>query len=74
VASSARASADRDRDGLLVKTAGDEGQGPGRGLVEPLRVVDHTDQRPLAGRPGQQAEGGQADQEAVRRGADLAAE
>ncbi len=38
-----------------------------RGPVEPLRVVDQADQRPLLGRLGEQAQHGQADQEAIGR-------
>ena len=37
-------------------------------LVQPLRVVDDAQQRPLLGRLGEQAEHGEADQEPVRRG------
>ena len=36
-------------------------------LIQPLRVVDQAQQRVLLGGVGQQAQGGQADQEAVRR-------
>ena len=38
-----------------------------RGLVQPLRVIDHADQRPVGGRLGQQVQHRQADQETVRR-------
>lgn len=38
-----------------------------RRLVEPLGVVDETDQRLHLDRIGEQAQDGQADQEAVRR-------
>jgi hypothetical protein len=37
-----------------------------RGNVEPLRVVDEAQQRPLGGHLGQEAKRGQADQETVR--------
>ena len=57
------------------------GQPPGgdaqclrRGLVQPLLVIDHADQRAVAGRLGEQAEHGQADQEPVRRRAGAQAE
>ena len=43
-------------------------------LVEPLRVVDDADQRLLLGGVGQQAQDGQADQEAIRRRAGAQAE
>ncbi len=35
--------------------------------VKPLRVVDDADERLVLGHVGQQAEDGQADQEAIRR-------
>ena len=37
-----------------------------RGAVEPLLVIDDAHQRPFPGQLGQQAQGGQADQEPVR--------
>ena len=46
---------------------GDEAQRLGRGPVQPVLVVDDADQRVFAGRLGEQAEHGQADQEPVRR-------
>ncbi len=43
-----------------------EGQRLCRGAVEPLRVVHDADERVLLGRVGQQAQYGQADEEAIR--------
>jgi hypothetical protein len=43
-------------------------------LVEPLRVVDDADERLLLAGVGQQAQNGQADQEAIRRGTGAHAE
>ena len=42
--------------------------------IEPLRVVDDADERLLLGGVGQQAQDGQADQEAIRRGTGAHAE
>ena len=53
--------------------AGRRSRAPGRGAVEPLRVVDEAEQRPLLGDRGQQAEHRQRDQEAVGRVAGRAA-
>jgi hypothetical protein len=50
---------------LGLDPAGGEGQRLRRGLVQPLAVVHHADQRPLRGRLRQQAQDGQADQEAI---------
>jgi hypothetical protein len=44
---------------------GDERQRLRRSLVQPLRVVHHADQRPLAGQVQQQAQGRHADREPV---------
>ena len=38
-----------------------------RGPIQPLRVVDHAQQRPLLGHLRQQAQRGQPDEEAIRR-------
>ena len=53
---------------------GGEAQRLRRGPVEPLLIIDHADQRAVAGRLGEQAQHGQADQEPVRRRADAEAE
>ena len=39
-----------------------------RGAIEPLFIIHQADQRPLLGRLRKQAQDGQADQEAIRRG------
>ncbi len=44
----------------------DERKGARRGTIEPLRVVDDTEQRPLLGGLGQQAEDRQSDEEGAR--------
>ena len=67
-ASSARlAGREHQPDRICPQPPGDEPQGLRRGLVEPLLVVDQADQRMFAGRPGHQAEHGQAYEEPVRR-------
>jgi hypothetical protein len=38
-------------------------------MVQPLCVIDNSQERPLLGRLGQQAENGQTNQERIRRGA-----
>ena len=62
-----RAEYQRDRFG--VHPAGDERQDPGRGLVQPLRVIDQVQQRPVGGHLRQQPQHRQSDQEAIRRAA-----
>ena len=56
-------------DGLGSEPAGDEEQRGGRRLVEPLCVVDEAHDRGLLSRRGENAQHGQRDEEAVRRGA-----
>ena len=51
---------------LGQQPARDERERQRRGPIEPLRVVDDAQQRTLLGHLGQQAEHGQADQEAIR--------
>jgi hypothetical protein len=53
-------------DRLGPQPARDERQDLRRGAVEPLLVIDDAYQRPFLGHLGQQAQGGQADQEPVR--------
>ena len=50
---------------LHAQPAGHEGQDLGRGLIQPLLVIHHTDQRPLLGGRRQLAQNRQADQEPV---------
>jgi hypothetical protein len=61
--------ADREHQGdrFRQEAARDERQHLRRGAVEPLRVVDEADERPLRGRVRQEAEHGQPHEEAVRR-------
>ena len=47
--------------------ARDERERERRGLIQPLRVVDDAQQRALLGHLGDEAEHGEADQEAIRR-------
>ena len=54
-------------DRLRGQATGNEPKDLRRGLIQPLRVVDQADQWVLLGHLGQQAEGGQPDQEPVRR-------
>jgi hypothetical protein len=58
-----------ERDPLGEKSPGDEDEDLRRGVVEPLRVVDDADDRPLLGGLGEQGQRRKADQEAVGRGA-----
>ena len=58
---------EHDRDRLRQQPASDERERQRRRLVQPLRVVDHAEQRALLGRLREQAERRQTDQEAVRR-------
>ena len=61
-------------DRLRPQPARDEREDLRRGAVEPLLVIDDAHQRPVPGHLGQQAQGGQADQEPVRRQAGAEAE
>ena len=53
-------------DRLRAQTARHERQHLRRRAVEPLRIVDDADQRPVLGRVRQQAQDRQADEEAIR--------
>jgi hypothetical protein len=68
------AGGEHERDLLGEEPAGHEPQDLGGGLVEPLGVLDHTDQRLGLGDLGHQRQGGQPDQEPVGRRAGGAAE
>ena len=57
-----------------MEAARDEGENPGRFLVEPVRIVNNAQQRPRRSRAGQQVQRRQPDQEAVRRAAPAHAE
>ena len=58
-----------EHDPLREQSASDERERSRRGAVEPLRVVDHAEQRLLLGRLREQAENGKADEERARRAA-----
>ena len=60
---------EHERDRLRLQAPRYEGEDLPGGAIEPLRVVDQAQQRPVFGRLGQQAEHGEADQEAVGLGA-----
>jgi hypothetical protein len=53
-------------DGVRVQPAGHECERVSRFTIQPLSVVDQAEQRLPGGLVGQQAQGGQADQEPVR--------
>ena len=55
-----------DPDRLRQQATGDEGERQRRRLVEPLRVVDDAQQRPIVGRLREQAQDRQAHEEPVR--------
>jgi len=56
----------QDHDPLRSQAAGGEHQSIRRGHVEPLGVVDHTQQRPAVGCRRQQGQHARRDQEAIR--------
>ncbi len=66
VADAGARSAD-DCDPLGEEPSGDEAQDLGRGLVEPLRVVDDADERLLVGDQGEQCQRPESHQEPVGR-------
>jgi hypothetical protein len=53
-------------DGFGQEATGGEGEDLSGGAIEPLGIVDQTDERPLAGDLRQQTQQGQADEEPVR--------
>ena len=59
---------EKERDPLRQQTARHEGQHPRGRTIEPLRVINDTQERLLFGGLGQQAKDGQSDQERIRRG------
>jgi len=65
----ARAHREDQRDRLRQQAARDERERLRRGLVQPLRVIDHADKWSLLGHIGQQAQYRQPHQEPVRRAA-----
>ena len=60
------ASREHERDPLRQQAAGHERERARRRTIEPLRVIDDTQERPLLGSLGQQAEDRQSDQERIR--------
>ena len=66
--------AEHQEDGFGEQPARDEAERLQRHLVEPLRVIDHAEQRLWLRRGGEQAEGRQADHEPVRRRSSAPAE
>ena len=63
-----RSRGEYERDLLRQQAASHERERPRRCTVQPLRVIDNSQQRSLSGSLGQQAEDRQSDQEGVRRG------
>ena len=57
---------EHDRHRLRQQPSRDESEDLIRSLVQPLRVIDETEQRLLLGHGGQQAEHGEGDEEPVR--------
>jgi hypothetical protein len=59
---------EHERDPLPQQAASHERERPRRRTIEPLRVVDDAQERPVLRSLGQQAEDRQPDQERIRRG------
>jgi hypothetical protein len=57
---------EHERDLLCEQAAGHEGKRARRRIVEPLRVVDETGERPVLGGLRQQAEDRQPDEQRIR--------
>ena len=57
---------EHERDLLRQQAASHERERPRRRTIEPLRVIDDTEERPLLRGLGQQAEDRQSDQERIR--------
>ena len=60
------ASREHERDLLRQQAAGHERERARRRTIEPLRVIDETQERPLLRSLRQQAEGRESDQERIR--------
>ncbi len=58
---------ERERDPLRQQAASHERERPGRSAVEPLRVVDHAQQRPPLGGFGEEAENREPDKKRAGR-------
>jgi hypothetical protein len=65
---------EHQRDLLRQQAASHEPKRARRRPIQPLRVIDNTEDRPLLGGLGQQAEGRQSDQERIRDRAGIASE
>ena len=61
------ASREHQADRFRLQAARNEREDLRRGAIEPLLVIHHADQRLLLGHVGEQAQDGQADEEAIRR-------
>jgi hypothetical protein len=59
---------EHDADRLRQEATGDEGERERRGLIQPLRVIDDTQQRALLGHLREQAQHRQSHDEAIRDG------
>ena len=60
--------AEEHRDAVFIEAAGDERHRGGRGLIEPLGIVDHTQQRLLLGYRREQTQRAAEDGEALSDG------
>ena len=58
---------EHQRDGLGQQPPGDERERQRRGVIQPLRVIDNAQQRPLVGRLRQQTQYRQPDEELIGR-------
>jgi hypothetical protein len=58
---------EHERETLRQETPRDEGERLGRDAIQPVCVVDETDERPFLGDLGQQAQDGERDEEPVGR-------
>ena len=59
------ADGDDDRHRFRQQASRDKAEDQPRGLVQPLRIFDQAEQRPLLGRGGKQAEHGESDHEPI---------
>ena len=57
-----------DRDGVFPEPTHDEREGLGRRCVQPVRVVDHDEDRCFGSADGEQLERGQGDEVGIRSG------
>ena len=71
---STRSHAEQQRDAPCLQTARDEAQDARGIVVEPVRVIDHTEQRQLLGRVAEQRQRREPDDEVMRGRADTESE